>query len=74
MFDIMSQHHFMEYLSSGKSDESGIRICPAKLEFYVSSYSAFVLSGLMVAALGASTVSVLNDSEGVGLEALNTTM
>ena len=27
MFDIMSQHHFMEYLSSGKSDESGIRIC-----------------------------------------------
>jgi hypothetical protein len=63
----------MEYLSSGKSDESGIKICPAKLGFYVS-YSAFVLSGLMVVALGASTVSVLNDSKGVGLEALNTTM
>jgi hypothetical protein len=45
-----------------------------KLGSYVSSYSAFVLSGLMVAALGASTVSVLNDSEGVGLEALKKQM
>jgi len=45
----------------------------SKIGIYVSSYSEFVLRGVIAAALGASTLSVLKDSEGVGLETLKTT-
>ena len=41
-----------------------------KMVTHVSSYSSLFLRGLIVAALGTSTLSVLNDREGVGLEAL----
>jgi hypothetical protein len=62
----------MEYLSAGKTDKATIRASGEGA--YVSSYSSVDRRGLMAAALGVSTESVLKEGEGIGRDALKQNM
>ena len=70
MLDVMSQHHFMEYLPPRESDEPRDLANSLELDQYVSSNSWVGRSGLRIAALDVSTASVLNEGEGIGPEPL----